>query len=100
MSTQNPHTKTPDRLVGSGALFGRAAKYFAPPFRYDDEGQMIFDNEGNRVLDVRGWGHLHGLGACALPLPMAEEVQDEFGAQVAALLTSHWPNTDSATRSR
>lgn len=72
-------------------MFEKAKPYFQAPFRYDPEGQMIFDSNGSRVLDVRGWGHLHGLGACALPLPMAEEVQDKFGEEIAQLMTVNWP---------
>lgn len=64
---------------------------FKPPFRYEREGQMIFDSAGTRCLDVRGWGHLHGLGAMALPLEKAEELQDRFGADVAELLNREWP---------
>ena len=32
--------------------------YFKLPFRYDPEGQYIFDAENNMIADIRAWGHL------------------------------------------
>src|SRR5690606_8041708 len=89
---------SPELSEATSSAFARAAKYFAHPFRYEPEGQMICDNEGNRVLDVRGWGHLHGRGGCALPFPMAEDIQDEFGREGANLLNANWPNVADEPR--
>lgn len=72
-------------------MFENVQKAFIPPFKYEPEGQMIFDSAGTRVLDVRGWGHLYGLAAMALPLDKAEELQDRFGCDVATLLNANWP---------
>lgn len=87
--------KTPDtnEPLRSGRLFGMAGAYWLPPFRYDDEGQMIVDANGDRVLDVRGWGHLTGQGSHRLCHDIAESIQGEIGYGVAQLLNQAWPNT-------
>ncbi len=72
-------------------MFETAKRAFTAPFHYCPEGQKIFDARGEQVIDVRGWGRLHGLGALALPIREAENIQDQFGADVAALLTANWP---------
>ena len=86
--------KTPDtnEPLRSGRLFGMAGAYWLPPFRYDDEGQMIVDANGDRVLDVRGWGHLTGQGSHRLCHDIAESIQGEIGYGVAQLLNQAWPN--------
>ena len=43
-----------------------------PPFRYDPEGQQIFDSNNNLVLDVRAWGKLQNY-------ENGEKLQDDFG---------------------
>jgi hypothetical protein len=58
-----------------------------PPFTYSgyaDTGN-IFDGNGHRILDVRGWGTLgyYENGA---------ELQDEMANLVADLLTKHFEN--------
>jgi len=64
-------------------------KHFKPPFRYDSEGQKVFDSEGNMVADIRGWGYLTGRGGLDLSPDIAEKVQDEMGLRVAMLLTEN-----------
>lgn len=62
--------------------------YFRAPFTYDSDDQSIFDANGTKVLDVRGWGHLTGRGACNLSNDVAMCIQDNFGEHVAQLLNS------------
>lgn len=54
------------------------------PFRYDDFGTQIVDANGERALDVRGWGFLtatKGMG-----MDPAKEAQDKLAALVVGLL--------------
>ena len=64
---------------------------YKKPFRYEPEGQVVFDSTDQLVLDVRGWGRLTGRGHGALGLPEKEamELQDAFGRHVANLLNLH-----------
>lgn len=71
-------------------MFDLAKPYFAPPFRYEPEGQKIFDSAGTLVVDVRAWGHLTGQGAHALPHDKAAEIQDQTGEHLAKLMNRHW----------
>ena len=69
---------------------------FAPwkaPFKYNSAGQWIEDTNGERMLDMRGWGFLTGKGSAALGLDETEaaRLQDEAGRKVAELM-----NADSA----
>jgi len=54
-------------------------KFYKPPFRYDDYGQMIWDYDCNRVIDIRGWGSIKGE-------KRAISIQDNFGRLVTDLL--------------
>lgn len=60
------------------------------PFRYNDAGQWIEDAKGERLLDVRGWGHLTGKGSTALGLDdqTAARLQDNLGRRVAELMNA------------
>lgn len=61
-----------------------------PPFRYDNDGQMIFDSNNTMVLDVKGYGYIaagvqyNHCEACA--------IQDEFGEFTANALNSATEN--------
>lgn len=61
-----------------------------PPFVYNRDGQWIEDVEGNRMLDMRGWGYLTGKGSQALGLgeDEAAKIQDTIGAHVTGLLNA------------
>ena len=50
------------------------------PLRYDAQGQSIHDADGNRLLDIRGWGWIQSR------LDAPEDAQDAFGRQVCDLL--------------
>lgn len=80
-------------VLRSSDLFGLPAKYWQAPFRYDSEGAVIWDDRGERVLDVRGWGFLTGKGALGLDEGTASEAQDVLGIGIANLLTESWPNS-------
>lgn len=64
-----------------------------PPFRYNVEGQWIEDTQGQRLLDVRGWGFLTGKGACNLDEDDAAKIQDAIGVHVTELM-----NADASLR--
>ena len=70
-------------MMGS-ALYGP----WKAPFHYNEEGCIIFDAGGHRVLDLRGWGYLTGQGCGALKLDQdtACAVQDRVGKRVVELL--------------
>ena len=88
--------KTPD-ASGKPAcpvadLFGLACPYFRPPFRYEI-GSIWGSGEGaEKLLDIRGWGHLTGGGGHNLPAEQAAKIQDEIGEHIARLLNASWPN--------
>jgi hypothetical protein len=65
------------------------SKYWKTPFRH--ECGMIWDANGDRILDVRGWGHLTGSGAHGLTCDVAAKVQDEMAKFVAKVVTENWP---------
>jgi hypothetical protein len=72
-------------------MFESAKRYYVPPFRYDDCGAFITDANGDRILDMRGWGHLTGQGAHGLKHDAATKIQDQTGEDLAKLLTANWP---------
>ena len=53
--------------------------YFKLPFRYDPEGQYIFDAENNMIADIRAWGHLKD-----------ERLQDALGELIAKAVNDAW----------
>lgn len=59
-------------------------KYFKPPFH--SHYQYVYDSEGRRVLDVRGWGFL--TGALDLDPEDAVEIRDKITAEIVAALNS------------
>jgi|PlaIllAssembly_1097288.scaffolds.fasta_scaffold81561_2 hypothetical protein len=61
---------------------------WTPPFRYDDEGQMIYDAKNERVLDMRGWGFLTGKGSLGWMEARAARKQDEIGRRVVTLMNN------------
>ena len=73
--------------------FSLPSKYWKAPFRYVDTGSYIADANGDKMLDIRGWGHLTGRGAHALSDEVAEKIQDQLGEHVAAILNADWPKT-------
>lgn len=60
-----------------------------PPFRYDAMGQMIWDSQSNRILDMRGNGFLTGTGALGLPRDEAARIQDDTARMIANLMNAH-----------
>lgn len=60
---------------------------FKGPFYYDEMGQVIMCESG-MFLDVRGWGHLTGIGALNLPDNIAIQIQDRMGKDVVDLLNA------------
>jgi hypothetical protein len=86
-------------VVATGPLFALARPYWKAPFRYEPEGTCIFDADGSKILDVRGWGHLTGRGAWKLPEAQAEAIQDQLGRHLALVLNTAWANdTDQQRR--
>lgn len=72
-------------------MFDKAKIYFEPPFRYSCGAIWGSGDGAEKLLDVRGWGHLTGGGAHGLPEAKAAEIQDEIGEHIAKLLTANWP---------
>lgn len=65
------------------------SKYWKPPFHHTEG--MIWDANNDRILDVRGWGHLTGQGAHGLAYDAAVLIQEEMGQFVAKVMTENWP---------
>ena len=63
---------------------------FKPPFVYDVHGQLINDSEGDRVLDMRGWGRLTGRGSRAAGFSdeLGAAIQDRIGRRVVELMNA------------
>ena len=80
-------------VVATGPLFALARPYWKPPFRYEPEGTCIFDADGSKILDVRGWGHLTGACAWRMPVAEAERIHDQLGRHLALVLNAAWANT-------
>ena len=70
---------------------------FEPPFRYNFDGQWIEDSRGQRLLDLRGWGYLTGMGSGALGMPpqAAAGIQDAIGCRVVDLMNNDLPEKRS-----
>lgn len=49
------------------------------PVRYDRYGQMIFDAHPNKIIDIRGWGHIQYMDN-------PEQRQDQIGELICELL--------------
>lgn len=61
------------------------------PWKVDQFGDPVVWTDGDayghgqmRIADLRGWGHLTGGGACALPHPEAAAIQDANARLIAA----------------
>ena len=61
-------------------------KPFKKPFVYDDYGYSIMDANGNKVIDIRGWGYLTGKGALGYSSDKAKEIQDNIGRRIAQMM--------------
>ena len=48
---------------------------FKLPLKYDEHGQMVFDQDNRQVLDIRAWGYLQ-------KFPQPEKIQDALGEMV------------------
>ncbi len=83
------------KAVATGDLFGLAAPYFRPPFRYEIGSIWGSGPGAEKLLDIRGWGHLTGGGAHNLPADKAAKIQAEIGEHIARLLNASWPNIGS-----
>jgi len=60
---------------------------FKPPFKYDADGQCIFDSIGNMIVDVRGWGFLTGKGGGkGYKREKAANIQDGIGRRIAQIM--------------
>lgn len=57
---------------------------WVPPFK--SQKGCIFDNEGNKVCDMRGWGFLTGVGGVALAPESAAGIQDAMCERIAGLM--------------
>ena len=61
---------------------------FKPPFKYDCMGQCIFDDEGQLISDMRGWGYLTGTGGgLGYDSEKAANIQDKIGERIAQIMT-------------
>jgi len=55
---------------------------YKAPFRFDEMGGYVFD-DGNMVLEVRGWGRIQYLED-------GQILQDQVGYLIANIMTEHW----------
>lgn len=59
---------------------------YVAPFKYDRNGQQVFDSNNHHILDIRGWGRLEKkLGSDG-----AVDAQDKLGQLVVKLLNEHF----------
>lgn len=61
-------------------------KPFKKPFVYDEYGYSIMDANGNKVIDIRGWGYLTGKGTLGLASDEATDIQDNIGRRIAQMM--------------
>lgn len=52
------------------------------PWRYDEMGHWVVDKNGNRIFDMRGWGHLTGGGGLNLSYEEAAKLQDDLAKKI------------------
>lgn len=64
-------------------VLSAALDLYEPPFRYDLDGQMIFDSENNLIADVRGWGRIE-------KMENAVALQDAIGELIKESLNDTW----------
>ena len=81
----HPGRECEDNAVSKSASV-RGYAPFKPPFKYDADGQCIFDSAGNMIVDVRGWGFLTGKGAKAYKQEKAMKIQDGIGRRIAQIM--------------
>lgn len=62
------------------------------PWKLDEEGLFITDADGRKLLDIRGWGHLTGKAALALPDNEASDHQKELGEFIVHLVNTPIPD--------
>ena len=55
------------------------------PVYYDQMSQMVFDQDGKMLVDVRGWGWIQKLGT------NADKMQDALGEKVTELINGLKP---------
>jgi hypothetical protein len=68
-----------------GKAVEQIRKYYKPPFKYDaDSGGYVFDNEGQMIMEVRGWGHLCSFVGDS----EAWNIQNEIGEHLASLINA------------
>lgn len=76
-----------DKAAGNksklNALLSAAYNLYKPPFRYDWNGQMVFDSANNLVIDVRGWGRIE-------KMDNGIELQDKVGEIITEALNEKW----------
>jgi len=60
---------------------------FKPPFKYDGMGQCVFDNDGQLILNIRGWGFLTGTGGgLGYDAEKAASIQDKIGERITQIM--------------
>ena len=64
-------------------VLSAAYNLYERPFRYDLNGQMIFDGANNLVVDVRGWGRIE-------KMDNGMELHDTIGEIIAEALNEKW----------
>jgi hypothetical protein len=89
----NDHSNTTSEAVTQACRRERLKKaltYWRGPFTYHDEGGIITDAHGSRIIDIRGWGRLTGTGSEGRGLPerVASVIQDDIGVALADFLNS------------
>lgn len=61
----------------------RIFEVYKGPFKYDQNGQYVFDNHDHMVIDIRGWGYLQRFVD-------GEQIQDNVGKLITQLLNQQY----------
>lgn len=67
----------------------RIFEVYRPPFKYDQNGQYVFDIHNHMVVDIRGWGYLQRFTD-------GEQIQDNVGRLVTELLNKEYERLKKA----
>lgn len=51
-------------------------------YRYDNLGQVVLNQDGKEILQIRGWGYLTGVGSLRLSCEEATKIQEDLGTYI------------------
>mgnify|MGYP006998430548 FL=1 len=77
------------RKIIIAILNGNSTIPFPYEFKYEKEYVWIkIEENWFKIILLRGWGHLTGVGGLHLPPDVAAKIQDEFGEWIAKTLNN------------